>query len=92
MKANDGKSRLAYLNKLVDEYSNSYHCSGKNPIDPDYPVLTEEIESINKASKLKDGDSVRNTNYKNIFSKDYSNIWLKDRFVTDYVLETNPWT
>ena len=92
MKANDGKPHLAYLNKLVDEYSNSYHCSGKNPIDPDYSALTEEIESINKASKFKLGDSVRNTNYKNMFSKGYSNIMLKEIFATDYVLEINPWT
>ena len=31
MIANGNKSYLSYLNKLVNEYSNTYHCSiGKN--------------------------------------------------------------
>ena len=32
MTPNDSKSYLGYLNKLVDEYNNGYHCSiGKKP-------------------------------------------------------------
>ena len=27
MKANDSKSYVSYLNKLVDQYNNTYHCS-----------------------------------------------------------------
>ena len=34
MTANDSKSHLLYLNKLVDEYNNTYQRSiGKKPID-----------------------------------------------------------
>ena len=40
MTANYNKSYLGYLNKLVDEYNNSYHRS----IDADYSALTETIE------------------------------------------------
>ena len=37
MTANKSKSYLAYLNKLLDEYNNSYHHSfDKEPIDGDY--------------------------------------------------------
>ena len=42
MKANDSKSDLAYLNKLVDQYNNTYHHSiGKKAINVDYSALTE---------------------------------------------------
>ena len=42
MKANDSKSDLAYLNKLVDQYKNTYHHSiGKKAINADYSALTE---------------------------------------------------
>ena len=45
------------MNKLVDEYNNTYHRSiGKIPIDADYSALTKEIESIHKAPKFKIGD------------------------------------
>ena len=50
MTVNDGKSYLGYLNELVDEYNNTYQRSvGKNPIDPHYSALTEEIELSHKA-------------------------------------------
>ena len=70
---NDSKSYLGYLNKLVDEYNNSYHQSiHKNPIDADYSSLTEKVESSNKAPKFKVDDRVRITKHKNIFKKGYT--------------------
>ena len=37
MTANDSKSYLEYLSKLIDEYNNSYHRSiVKKPINADY--------------------------------------------------------
>ena len=34
-----------YLIKLVDEYSNTYHCSiGKGSVDAEYSALTKTIE------------------------------------------------
>ena len=63
MTANDSKSYLNYLNKLIDEYSNTYHRSvGKKPIDADYSALTDKIESNCKAPKFKIDDRVRITN------------------------------
>ena len=55
-------SYLDYLDKLVDEYSNIYHCSiSKKPVDADYFLLTEDIKANLKASKFKVGERVRIT-------------------------------
>ena len=60
--ANDKKSCLDYLNKLVDQDNNACHRSiGIRTIDADYSALTEEIESSQKAPKLNVGDRVRTT-------------------------------
>ena len=54
MTAIDSKSYFGYLNKLVDEHSNSYHCSiGKRPIHADYSALSEEFEQRHKLLNLK---------------------------------------
>ena len=46
MTAKDSKSYLRYLNKLVDQYKNTYRYSvHKKPINADYPALTQNIES-----------------------------------------------
>ena len=43
MATNDGKSYLSYLNKLVDQYNNTYHHSiNKKSINADYFTLTEK--------------------------------------------------
>ena len=92
MTANNGKYYLGHLDKLVDEYNNTYHHSiDKEPIDADFSTLAEEIESIYKVPKFKVGDRTRITKFKNIFSKDYTESWSKEIFVTDSVLKTNPW-
>ena len=40
----DSKSCLSYLNKLVDQYNNTYHHSiGKKPINAAYSVLINSI-------------------------------------------------
>ena len=41
MTANDSKSYLPYLNKLVDHYNNTHHHSiDKKPINADYSAST----------------------------------------------------
>ena len=41
--ANDSKYYLSYLNKLVDQYNNTYHSSiGEKPINAHYSALTEK--------------------------------------------------
>ena len=44
-----------------------------------------------KAPKFEVGDRVSITKYKNIFSKDYTEKWLKEVFMIDSMLKTNPW-
>ena len=36
MTANDSKSYLSYLNKVVDQYNNTYYSINKKPIIADY--------------------------------------------------------
>ena len=56
--ANNSKSYVGYLNKLVDQYNNTYHHSiGKKPINIDCCNL-KETESSYKAPKFKFGDIV----------------------------------
>ena len=79
--------------QLVDQYNNTYHHSiGKKPIDVDYSDLTEKIESNPKAPKFKVDERARITTYKNIFSKGYPENWLREIFIINSVLKTNPWT
>ena len=93
MIANDSKSYLPYLNRIVDQYSNTYHHSiNKKPINADYSALTEKIEMNHKASKLKVNDRVRITKYKNIFSKGYTENQSREIFIINTALKTNPWT
>ena len=64
MTANDSKSYLDYLHKLVDECNNTYHsCIGKKPVDTDYSTLTKEIETNLKSPKFRVGDRVRIIKY-----------------------------
>ena len=93
MTANSSKSYLAYLNKFVDQYNNTYHYSiDKKYINADYSDLTEKFETNLEAPNFKVNDSVRMTNYKNIFSKIYTENWSREMFIIDSVLKTNTWT
>ena len=54
MEANDSKSYLPYLNKLVDQYNNTYHHSiNKKPINANYSTSTINIGSHPRAPKFK---------------------------------------
>ena len=54
MTANDRKSYLPYLNKLVDQYNNTYHHSiNKKPINVHFSASAEKIETNSKAPKFK---------------------------------------
>ena len=93
MTANDSKSYLPYLNKLVDQYNSTYHHSiGRKPINADYSAFTEKMKTFSKAPKFKVHERVRITKYKNIFSKGYTENWSREIFIIDSVLKTNPWT
>ena len=44
MTTNDSKSYLSYLNKLLDQYNNTYHRSiNKKPFNVDYSALTVKL-------------------------------------------------
>ena len=61
MTANDSRSSFLYLNKLVDQYNNTYHHStNKKPINADYSVLIEKIDSNHKSPKFNDGVRITN--------------------------------
>ena len=91
MTANHRKSYFGYLNKLVDEYNNTFHRSiGKKATYADYSALPEEFESNHKAPKFKVSVKVSITIYKNIFSKGYSGKWSKEISGIDSALKTSP--
>ena len=59
MTDNDNKPYLCYLNKLVDQYNNTYHYSiGRIPINVDCSILTEKIKNNSKAPTFKVNDRV----------------------------------
>ena len=93
MTVNDSKSCIPHLNKLMDQYNNTYHHSiNKIPINVDYSALTGKIEINPRALKLKVNDRVRITKYKNIFSKGYTEKCSWEIFIINSILKINPWT
>ena len=59
MTANGSKSYLSYLNKLVDQYNNTYHHSiNKKTINAGYSAFTENVETNPKAPKFKVNDQL----------------------------------
>ena len=93
MAANNSKSYLSCLNKIVDEYNNTYHHSiNRKPIIFVYSAWTERMETNPKAPKFKVNERVRITKYKNIFSKGYAENWSRKILIINSILKTNPWT
>ena len=54
--------------------------------------MREKIETNLKAPKFKVNDRVIITNYKNTFSKGYTENWSREIFIINSVLKTNFWT
>ena len=54
MTGNHSKYYFSYLNKLIDQYINTYHFYiGKNPVDIDYSVLTGKNNQVIEHLNLK---------------------------------------
>ena len=76
-------SKNVYIDKLddiVNEYNNTYHTTIKmKPID----VKDNTYINIDKeiSNKVKVGDRVRISKYKNIFAKGYTPNWSEEVFV-----------
>ena len=54
--------------------------------------MTKKIDTNHKTPKSKVNDRARTTNFKNIFSKGYTENWSREIFIIDPILKTNPWT
>lgn len=53
MTAIDSKSSLDYLNELVNEYNDTYHCSiSKKPIDDLMMIILPSLKTSNQVKKL----------------------------------------
>ena len=68
---------------IVDKYNNTHHKTIKmKPIDVKSNYFAEYNEESNeKDSKLKVGDHVRISKYKNAFAKGYAPNWSEEIFV-----------
>ena len=85
------------LNKLTNEYNNSYHRSIKmKPIDASKKSNENIIRNnlynfkyTNKKSKFTIGDRVRVSLLKNTFEKSYTSNWSEEIFVIDDIKTTN---
>ena len=64
MTSKDSKSYLSYLNKLINQYDNTYQYSiNLKSINTNYSALTEKVETNPKAPKFKVNDRVRITQH-----------------------------
>ena len=79
---------------FVNKYNNTVHRTIKmKPINVTDDSFVEYNEESNKKDpKLKVGDHVRISKYKNIFAKGYAPNWLEEVFVINKIKNTVPWT
>ena len=81
------------LDDIVGEYNNAYHRKIKmKPIDVKDNTYNDFKKEVNdKDSKLKVGDRVRISKYKNIFAKGSAPNWSEEVFVISKIKNTVPW-
>ena len=85
------------LNKLTNEYNNSYHRSIKmKPIDASKKSNENNVRNnlynfkyTNKKSKFSIGDRVRISLLKNTFEKSYTSNWSQEIFIIDDIKTSN---
>ena len=82
------------LEDIVNKYSNTVHITIKTkPIDVTDDYYAEYNKNSNKKDpKLKVGDNLRISKYKNIFAKGYNPDWSEEAFVINKIKNTAPWT
>ena len=82
------------LDDIVNKYNNTVHRTIKMKlIDVTTDSFAEYNEDSNKKNpKLKVGDHVRISNYKNIFAKGYAPNWSEEIFILNKIKNTVPWT
>ena len=81
------------LDDIVNKYNNTVHRTIKmKPIDITDDYYLESNEDFNKKDpKLKVGDHVRISKYKNIFAKGYTANLSAEVFVINKIKDTVPW-
>ena len=82
------------LDDVVNKYNNTKHSTIKmKPIDVGDNNKRVYIDEQNeKDSKLKIGDTVRISRYKNIFAKGYAPNWSSEIFIVDKINDTVSYT
>ena len=82
------------LDDIVNKYNDTVHRSIKmKPTDVTSDTYAEYNEGSNeKDPKIKVGDHVRISKYKNIFAKGYTANWSQEVFVVSEITNTVPWT
>ena len=82
------------LDHIVDEYNNTYHRTiNMKPVNvKDNTYIDFKKELNDKDPKLKVGDHVRISKYKNIFTKGYTPNWFEEVFLVSKIKNTVPWT
>ena len=82
------------LDDVVNKYNNAIFGTIKmKPIDVTDDSYDEYNEDSNKKDlKVKIGDHVRISKYKNIFAKVYIPNWSEEVFVASKIKNTVPWT
>ena len=82
------------LDKIVDEYNNTFHKAIKmKPVDVKDNTYINFVKEINdKDPKLKVGDHVRISKYKNVFTKGYMPNWSEEVFISSKIKNSVPWT
>ena len=82
------------LDDIVNKYNNTVHRTIKLKLievtDDSFPEYNEDFNK--KDPKLKVGDRVRISKYRNIFPKGYTPNWLEEDFVVSKIKNTVPWT
>ena len=85
------------LDKLTNEYNNSYHRSIRmNPIDAskksNEDIVRNNLYNLkitNKKPKFSIGDKVRVSLLENTFEKSYTSNWSEEIFIIDNIKTTN---
>ena len=82
------------LDDIVNKYNNTVHRTIKmKPIGVTVDSYPEYNKDFNKKDpKLKVGDHIRISKYKNIFAKGYAPNWSEEVFVVSEIKYTVPWT
>ena len=93
---NSTKSTMWLLSKRISKYGvhvfwQENEISDSNKQSKCVYKWSAKPYHYHKAPKFEVGDRVSITKYKNIFSKDYTEKWLKEVFMIDSMLKTNPW-